>query len=110
MLKGLEAVAAYQALHPKDQLDDLSEQDKLEFELEPTEVEIRRVPLRLDKLMVYAGMTPSNSAARRLLSAGAVDVDEVRTTEPNVVVLVREDTPSFVLRVGRQQKRIKFVD
>lgn len=97
--------AAYQKQFPQDPLTD---EEKAEFEF--SEVEICRVPLRLDKVMVAAGMAPSNSAARRLLQAGAVDVEEVRTTEPNVVVLVRPDNPSFVLRVGRQQKRLRITD
>ena len=74
--------------------------------------EIRVVPLRsiwihLDRLMVYAEMAKSKSAARRLIWAGAVEIDEEKVYEADTSVQFTPEDPTFVLRVGRQQKRIK---
>ena len=35
------------------------------------------------KVVVWAGLAPSNSEARRLIQQGAVEVDGSRVTEPN---------------------------
>jgi ribosomal protein S4 len=110
-LKGSEAIAAYQASLPAgvvDPLDDLSEEDKTEFEF--ATVAIQRLSLRLDRIITQAGMAASNNEARRLLKAGAVDVDGERALVPDFMFLYAPENPTFVLRVGKKQKRIRITD
>ena len=109
LLRGRQAVEAYMiATNGGDTLSDLSEQDKDEFEFDTTPVRLRAVDLRMDKIMVRAGMASSNSDARRMLKAGAVDADGFPVSDAASTLLLPADNPSFVLRVGRKMKRICF--
>ena len=53
------------------------------------------------KVVVWAGLAPSNSEARRLIQQGAVEVDGSRVTEPNQKVLVSGE--SRLLQVGKRK-------
>jgi tyrosyl-tRNA synthetase len=53
------------------------------------------------KVVVWAGLAPSNSEARRLIEQGAVEVDGSRVTEPNQKVLVSGE--SRLLQVGKRK-------
>src|SRR5713101_10143829 len=53
------------------------------------------------KVVVCAGLAPSNSEARRLIQQGAVEVDGSRVTEPNQKVLVSGE--SRLLQVGKRK-------
>jgi tyrosyl-tRNA synthetase len=112
-MRGRAAYDAYQAyclarFGKYDPCEDLTEQDKDEFEF--GEVKIRKVHLRVDRVIVEAGMAESNSAAKRLIAAGAVDIDGFKVLHHEVDEMVRADDPSFVLRVGKQQKRIRLAE
>jgi tyrosyl-tRNA synthetase len=58
---------------------------------------------RLDKVIVSTGLASSNSEANRMIQAGAVQVDGVKATDNKV-----ELPESFVLKLGRNWKRVKF--
>jgi tyrosyl-tRNA synthetase len=58
------------------------------------------------KVVVWAGLAPSNSEARRLIQHGAVEVDGSRVTDPNQKVLVSGE--SRLLQVGKRKYR-RFV-
>jgi tyrosyl-tRNA synthetase len=58
---------------------------------------------RLDKVLVSAGLAASNSEANRMIQAGAVSVDGVKTQDNKA-----ELPDSFTLRMGRNWKRVKF--
>jgi tyrosyl-tRNA synthetase len=53
------------------------------------------------KVVVLAGMAPSNSEARRLIQQGAVEVDGSRVTDPNQKVEMSEE--SRLLQVGKRR-------
>ena len=53
------------------------------------------------KLVVLAGMAPSNSEARRLIQQGAVEVDGSRVTDPNQKVEMSGE--SRLLQVGKRK-------
>jgi tyrosyl-tRNA synthetase len=57
-------------------------------------------PMKLVELLVQAGLTPSNSEARRLIQQGAVRVNGERVTEANLHLPASE---SHVLQVGRRR-------
>jgi tyrosyl-tRNA synthetase len=58
------------------------------------------------KVVVWAGLAPSNSEARRLIQHGAVEVDGSRVTDPNQKVLVSGE--SRLLQVGKRKYK-RFV-
>jgi tyrosyl-tRNA synthetase len=78
---------------------------EMQFELkQEPEMETVKVPKdRLDRVIVSAGLAPSNSDANRMIKAGAVQVDGVKVTN-----LLFELPESFVLKLGRNWKRVKF--
>jgi tyrosyl-tRNA synthetase len=53
------------------------------------------------KVVVLAGMAPSNSEARRLIQQGGVEVDGSRVTDPNQKIDVSSE--SRVLQVGKRK-------
>ena len=53
------------------------------------------------KVVVLAGMAPSNSEARRLIQQGAVEVDGSRVTDPNQKVASSGE--SRLLQVGKRK-------
>ena len=53
------------------------------------------------KVVVLAGMAPSNSEARRLIQQGAVEVDGSRVTDPNLRIEVSGE--SRLLQVGKRK-------
>ncbi len=53
------------------------------------------------KVVVLAGMAPSNSEARRLIQQGAVEVDGSRVTDPNLKV--EPSGESRLLQVGKRK-------
>jgi tyrosyl-tRNA synthetase len=59
---------------------------------------------RLDKVIVSAGLAPSNSDANRMIRAGAVSVDGEKALDNKF-----ELPESFVLKLGRNWKRVNFV-
>ena len=79
---------------------------ELQFELrQQPEMETVTVPReRLDRVLVSSGLAPSNSEANRMIRAGAVSVDEVKQSDNKFVL-----PDSFVLKLGRNWKRVKFV-
>jgi tyrosyl-tRNA synthetase len=61
--------------------------------------------LKIDKLIVAAGMAASGAEAQRLRKQKAVRVND-RVWEEHAMVL---DSRELVLKVGRKSKRITFV-
>jgi tyrosyl-tRNA synthetase len=57
-------------------------------------------PMRVVELLVQAGLTPSNSEARRLIQQGAVRVNGERVTDANLRLPANE---SYLLQVGRRR-------
>ncbi len=55
------------------------------------------------KVVVLAGMAPSNSEARRLIQQGAVEVDGSRVTDPNLKVEVVGREPAAAGREAEIQ-------
>ncbi len=53
------------------------------------------------KVVVLAGMAPSNSEARRLIQQGAVEVDGSRVTDPNQQV--EPSGEGRLLQVGKRK-------
>jgi len=64
--------------------------------------------VRLDKMLLHAGLAESTSDANRKLKQNAVKIDSKPFTVPNLMLLVPAD--SFVARVGRKMKRVQLVD
>jgi tyrosyl-tRNA synthetase len=64
--------------------------------------------VRLDKMLLHAGLAESTSDANRKLKQNAVKIDSKPFTVPNLMLLVPAD--SFVARVGRRMKRVQLVD
>ena len=64
--------------------------------------------VRLDKILLHAGLAESTSDANRKLKQNAVKIDSKPFTVPNLMLLVPAD--SFVARVGRRIKRVQLVD
>ncbi len=56
----------------------------------------------LPKLLCEAGLAPSNAEARRLISSGAVDVDDVRARDPKATISRRAGA-EVRLRVGKRR-------
>jgi tyrosyl-tRNA synthetase len=56
----------------------------------------------LPKLLVESGLAPSNAEARRLIASGAVDVDDVRASDPKQAVS-RAAGSEVRLRVGKRR-------
>src|SRR5271157_1180535 len=79
---------------------------ELQFELkQEPEMETITVPKdRIDRVIVSAGLAPSNSDANRMIRAGAVSVDGEKVLDNKF-----ELPESFVLKLGRNWKRVKFV-
>jgi tyrosyl-tRNA synthetase len=62
----------------------------------------------LPRILSEAGLAPSNAEARRLISSGAVDVDDVRITDPKFAVS-RKAGAETRLRVGKRRfAKIRF--
>jgi tyrosyl-tRNA synthetase len=60
------------------------------------------------KILVEAGLAPSNAEARRLISSGAVDLEEERLTDPKSAV-PRKAGKEYRLRVGKRRfAKIRF--
>jgi tyrosyl-tRNA synthetase len=64
--------------------------------------------VRLDKMLLHAGLAESTSDANRKLKQNAVKIDSKPFTVPNLMLLVPAD--SFVARVGSRLKRVQLVD
>jgi tyrosyl-tRNA synthetase len=56
----------------------------------------------LPKLLAEAGLAPSNAEARRLIASGAVDVDDVRASDPKQTISRAAGT-EVRLRVGKRR-------
>ena len=54
----------------------------------------------LPKLMVNAGLCPSNGEGRRLIVQGAVKIDGEKVTDPNLEITLQK---SFVLQAGKRR-------
>jgi tyrosyl-tRNA synthetase len=72
----------------------------------PDNIELIRLSTPSDsepawKIVVLAGMAPSNSEARRLIQQGAVEVDGSRVTDPNLKVEL--SGVSRLLQVGKRK-------
>jgi tyrosyl-tRNA synthetase len=59
-------------------------------------------PDALPKLLVESGLAPSNAEARRLIASGAIDVDDVRASDPKQTVS-RTSGTEVRLRVGKRR-------
>ena len=57
-------------------------------------------PVRLSRLIVAAGLAPSNSEARRLIAQGGVRFDGARLDDPECTVTLRD---GVVVQVGRRR-------
>jgi tyrosyl-tRNA synthetase len=57
-------------------------------------------PVRLSRLIVAAGLAPSNSEARRLIAQGGVRYDGARLDDPECTVTPRD---GVVVQVGRRR-------
>jgi tyrosyl-tRNA synthetase len=64
--------------------------------------------VRLDKMLLHAGLAESTSDANRKLKQNAVKIDSKPFTLANLLLLVPADP--FVARVGRKMKRIQLVE
>ena len=65
-------------------------------------------PPQLVRLLVSAGLSPSNSEARRLLQQGGVRVDGEAVTDPFATVAARAGS-SYLVQVGKRRfARITF--
>jgi tyrosyl-tRNA synthetase len=66
------------------------------------EFETGNGPLPLADVMLQTRFAPSKSEARRLIQQGAVSIDHDRVSDP-MTVLSAQETPTFVLRVGKRK-------
>lgn len=78
----------------------------------PTEVEVKTLqsgsPIPLGKLIVASGLAPTNNEARRLITQGAVSVDDVRVDQATTT-LDASVGKSYLLKVGKRRfVRISF--
>ncbi len=64
-------------------------------------------PVRIDKLLVAAGLASSATDGQRKLKEGAVRIDGAVQTASHV--LLQAEAPEFVLHLGKKVKRIKIV-
>ena len=103
-LHGKAAVEAYRAAVPGDTSDDLSVEELEVFEFNTTPIPVSIV--RLDRLLVAAGLAGSNSSAQRLLKQGAVSIEGERLTDAQTVL--RTDQPT-VIRCGKRQTLVRMV-
>ena len=75
---------------------------------EESEMPASPAPEPLAKVLAEAGLAPSNAEARRLISAGAVDLDDERVTDPKLTVS-RSPGSEIRLRVGKRRfAKIRF--
>lgn len=77
-----------------------------EFILTPAD--LKNGKIWLPRLLTYCNMVSSTSEARRLISQGGVTIDEVKITDPEIELEIRD---GMVLKVGKKNRfcRIKFV-
>jgi len=66
--------------------------------------EMQRKILRIDKLLVQAGLSDSASESTRKLKENAVKIDSQVVRVPNILVLL--PSPAFLLRVGKKMKLV----
>jgi hypothetical protein len=97
---GSEALDAYLRLAPNDLLDDLSRDDKAEFQFDPEPVSLQCV--KVAPLLKASGFVQSNSEGVRAIKAGSVYFDGERV-ESFGEYLIRD---SAVVRLGKKQKRV----
>jgi tyrosyl-tRNA synthetase len=102
------ALEAYMEICPNDPLDDLTEEDKKTFQF--TTVRIQRQLVAWPDVLVQSGICDSKSAARRLISAGAIrcDGDKVETVR-ETLCFPGSGELEVILQVGRQQRVVAFV-
>jgi tyrosyl-tRNA synthetase len=72
----------------------------------PDNIEEIRLPTASDgepawKIVVWAGLAPSNSEARRQIQQGAVEVDGTRVTDPNQTIMA--SPKNHLLQVGKRK-------
>jgi tyrosyl-tRNA synthetase len=67
------------------------------------------VPVRIDKLLRYAGLATSNTEASGKVKEGAVAIDGQEIDRRVVWVRVRIGDV-FVIRVGRRMKKVRILD
>ncbi len=102
-MKGRAAFDEYMRRFPAADVSDLSEEDRDSFEFDTEPVPIKTV--RLDRLLVHAGLAPSVSAAARLIEAGAVKIRGEKTFDR--IEMLRTDEP-VAIRVGKREKMVKI--
>jgi tyrosyl-tRNA synthetase len=66
-------------------------------------VTIAGAPLRIDKVLVRAGLAESGSEAQRRVKAGSVEIDGARVSEIKAI-----DSGEYVVRVGKLWRRVRL--
>jgi tyrosyl-tRNA synthetase len=70
--------------------------------------DVQRKLVRLDKILMHAGLAESASDANRKLKQNAVRINSELVTGPNLLLLLPAEP--FLARVGRKMKRIRLID
>jgi tyrosyl-tRNA synthetase len=68
--------------------------------------EIQRKLMRVDKLLVQAGLADSTSDASRKLKQNSVRINSKPVTESNLMTIL--PVSDFLLRLGRKIKKVKI--
>jgi tyrosyl-tRNA synthetase len=98
----------------QQEIDELAESPKPPYFLpdRPTVLnaspELQRKLVRLDKILMHAGLAESASDGNRKIKQSAVRINSDVVTVPNLLVLL--PARPFVARVGRKMKRIQLID
>jgi tyrosyl-tRNA synthetase len=90
-------------LHNKEEADKAHDKWHKQFTMRDTPDEIREVKIDVHEsplflLLTRSGLTDSKSNARRLVSQGAVSVNNEKVNDPNAIVAIK----GAVIRCGRQ--------
>lgn len=101
------ALERYKELCPNDPLDDLTDEDKADFSF--TDVSLSAVRVDWPTVMVKSGVVESKTAAKRLITAGALHVDGERVEEIRTTEIFGCGQPTSVLvKVGRKMMRLEW--
>ena len=108
-LVGPLAVQEYLRACPSDDLSHLSAEELAEFEFE--DVGIQLISMQWDRALVDSGLSPSRTAARRLIKQGGAKVDGEKITDFSTTEFGEPNQPkNFILSAGKRKVRVVVGD
>lgn len=97
------------AIHAEEEFSRVFSSRKLPSEIAEKEIKTEGGSIPLAKLLVEAGLAPSNSQARRLIAQKAVRINGEVMTDPRAVIRVDDDEAPLLQSGKRGFARIRWV-